>query len=212
MKLTIEKFQQLNNVAMSDLDDVDKAIEFVRIFTGKSNEQIEKMKVPAFNKICNKVMKGFEASMEKINNDKPSNWMWVGRKLYFINYNIAEISANKYVDIIMFSHNLVDNLHKIMASMVYETKLTFKGIKVLPYDSTRHEEVSKVMLKGDFKHCYHLALFFYQLLRHSTIALKPYMAQEATHKEKVEKALTDFIEIMDGLPMPKWCQNLKISV
>ncbi len=124
MKVTIEKFQQLNNIAQSDLEDVDKAIEFVRIFTGKTPEQIDSMNVKKFNRLCKKVLDIFENSMQKVNDDKPSNWMWIGTKLFYINYNIAEISANKYVETAIFSENLIDNLHKVMATMVYETKWT----------------------------------------------------------------------------------------
>ncbi|MFN5250887.1 MAG: hypothetical protein ACK5DE_07545 [Bacteroidota bacterium] len=212
MKVTIQTFQQLNNIAQSDLEDVDKAIEFVRIFTGKTAEQIDKMNVKKFNKLCKKVLDIFENSMQKVNDAKPSNWMWVKGKLFYINYNIAEISANKYVETAIFSQNLIDNLHKVMATMVYETEWTWKGIKVKPYDSSKHARISEYMLQADFRHCYHVAVFFYQLLRNSIVSLKPYMEAEAENPEKVEGALIDFIETMDGLPMPKWCQNLKVSV
>lgn len=212
MKLTIEKFQQLHNIAMSDLDEVDKAIEFVRIFTGKTAEQIDKMNINKFNRLCKKVLDIFENSMQKINDDKPTNWLWVGTKLFYINYNVAEIGANKYVETAIFSQNLIDNLHKVMASMVYETKWTWKGVKVLPYDSSKHAKISELMLKADFKHCYFIAVFFYQVFRNLIVSLKPYMEQEAKDKEKVREALIGFTETMDGLPMPKWCQNLKLSV
>ena len=212
MKLTIELFQKLNYVAQSDLEDIDKAIEFVRIFTGKSAEEIEKMNVNKFNRLCSKVTDIFNKSMQVVDNDKPSNWLWVKGKLFYINYNIAEISANKYVETTIFGQNVVDNLHKVLASMVYETKLTWKGIKVKPYDSSKHAKISELMLKADFSKCYHLAVFFYQLFRNSIINLKPYMEAEAKDQEKLQAVLTDFTEIMDGLPMPKWCQNLKISV
>ena len=212
MKLTIELFQKLNYVAQSDLDEVDKAIEFVRIFTGKSAEEIDKLSVKKFNRLCNKVNRRFNKALKLVENDKPSNWMWVKGKLFYINYNIAEISANKYVETAIFGTNIVDNLHKIMASMVYETKLTWKGYKVLPYDASKHAKISELMLKADFSKCYHLAVFFYQLFRNSIVSMKPFMEQEAENPEKVAEALIDFTEIMDGLPMPKWCQNLKISV
>ena len=212
MKVTIEKFQQLNNIAQSDLEDVDKAIEFVRIFTGKTPEQIDSMNVKKFNRLCKKVLDIFENSMQKVNDDKPSNWMWIGTKLFYINYNIAEISANKYVETAIFSENLIDNLHKVMATMVYETKWTLKGVKIKPYDPSKHAKISDLMLKADFKYCYHVAVFFYQLLRNSIVSLKPFMEAEAENPQKVAEALTDFTEIMDGLPMPKWCQNLKVSV
>lgn len=212
MKLTIEKFQQLNNIAQSDLEDVDKAIEFVRIFTEKTPEQIDSMNVKKFNRLCKKVLDIFENSMQKVNDAKPSNWMWVRGKLFYINYNIAEISANKYVETAIFSQNLIDNLHQVMATMVYETKLTWKGIKVKPYDSSKHARISEFMLKAEFKHCYHVAVFFYQLFRNSIVSLKPFMEAEAKDQGKLSEALTDFTEIMDGLPMPKWCQSLKVSV
>lgn len=211
MKLTIEKFQKLNNVALSDLDDIDKAIEFVRIFTGQTVDDVEKMNVDKFNKLCAKVNKAFNEAMKKVD-DKPSNWLIVKGKVFYINYNIAEISANKYVETAIFGQNLIENLHKVMATMVYKTKLTWKGYKPLPYDATEHEKISELMLQADFKHCYHLAVFFYQVFKNSILSLKPFMEQEAKDKEKLEAALTDFTEIMDGLPMPKWCQNLKVSV
>ena len=122
MKLTIQRFQQLNNIAQSDLDDVDKAIEFVRIFTGKTPEEVDKMNVKKFNRLCKKVLDIFENSMQKVNDDKPSNWLFVGTKLFYINYDIAELSANKYVETAIFSQNLIDNLHKVMDTMVYETE------------------------------------------------------------------------------------------
>jgi len=212
MKLTIEMFKKLNYVAQSDLEDIDKAVEFVRIFTGKSAEEIEKMKVDKFNKLCLKVTDVFSKSMETMDNDKPSNWLWVKGKLFYINYNIAELSANKYVETAVFGSNVIDNLHKIMATMVYETKFTLKGIKVKPYDASKHAKISDMMLKADFSKCYHVAVFFYQLFKNSIVSLKPFMEQEAKHPEKLEEALTDFIVTMDGLQMPKWCQNLNISV
>jgi hypothetical protein len=212
MKLTIEKFQKLNNIALSDLDDIDKAIEFVRIFTGKQIDDIEKMNVAKFNKLCNKVNKLFSNAMKKVDDDKPSNWLVVRGKVYFINYNIAEIAANKYVETAIFGQNLIDNLHKVMATMVHKTKLTWKGFKPVPYDAAEHERISEIMLQADFRHCYHLAVFFYQVFKNSILSLKPFMEEEAKDKAKLEAALTDFTEIMDGLPMPKWCQNLKISV
>lgn len=212
MKLTIQMFQKLNYVAQSDLEDVDKAIEFVRIFTGKTVEDVEKMKISKFNKICSKAMKSFEQAMDKINDDKPSNWLWVKGKLFYINYDIAEISANKYVETSVFGSNIIDNLHKVMATMVYETRLTWKGIKLKPYDASKHAKIADMMLEADFSKCYHLAIFFYQFFKNSILSLKPYMEQEAKDKEKLAEALTDFTEIMDGLPMPKWSQNLKISV
>jgi hypothetical protein len=212
MKLTIQTFQQLNNIAQSDLEDVDKAIEFVRIFTGKTAEQVDKMNVKKFNRLCKKVLDIFEKSMQKVNDEKPSNWMWVKGKLFYINYSIAEISANKYVETAIFSQNLIDNLHKVMATMVYETEWTWKGVKVKPYDSSKHEKISNLMLQADFRHCYHVAVFFYQLLRNSIVNLRPFMEAEAENPQKVAEALTDFTKTMDGLPMPKWCQNLKVSV
>jgi hypothetical protein len=211
MKLTIEKFQQLNNIALSDMKEFDKAIEFVRIFTGKTIEQIDDMSVTKFNKICSKVMAKFDDAIKKIDNDKPKNWIKVCGKLYYINYNIAQISANKYVETAIFSNDVIGNLHKILATMVYETKWTWKGVKILPYNAAKHEEISTIMLQSDFKESYHTALFFYHVFKNTILNLKPYLEKKAKSQEIVQEALTDFIVTMDGLPMPKWCQNLKIS-
>lgn len=212
MKLTIEKFQQLYSVATSNMDEVDKAISFVQVFTGKSVHDIEKLNVKKFNKLCLKVKNVFEDAMNKANNSKPSNYLWIGRKLFYINYNISELSANKYVETSVYGQELVTNLHKLMASMVYEVKLTWRGLKIMPYNATKHEKISELMLKADFKTCYNMAVFFYLLFRNSLLSMKDYLVAESKNRELVETALTGFTEIMDGFTMPKWCQNLKQSV
>jgi hypothetical protein len=163
MKLTIEKFQQLYAVSTSDMTDLDKSIAFIQIVSGKSQTDIESMKVSKFNKECKKVNDTFAKSMEVLNNSKPSNWFWVGGKLYYINYDIKQLSANKYVEVATFAKDIIGNLHKILASMVYETKWTWKGVKILPYTGANHEKVSERMLKADFKVAYNTALFFYLL-------------------------------------------------
>ena len=210
MRLTIERFQQLYKVATSNMDEIDKAISFVQIYTGKSIHDIEKLNVRKFNKICGKIKDGFDKAMEQANDHKPSNYLWVGRKLFYINYNIAEISANKYVETSLYGQEVVTNLHKFMASMVYEVKLTWKGLKVKPYDSTRHEKISEIMLQADFKTCYNAAVFFYLIFRNSLIGMKDYLIEQTDQREMVETALTGFTEIMDGFTMPKWSQSLKL--
>lgn len=210
MRLTIDKFQQLYRVAHSKLDDIDKSIQYVKIMTGKSESEIERMKVEKFNRICNVALKLFNISMEEIHNTKPKNFIFVGHKVYKINYDVKKLTANRYVEISTFGNNVIENLHKIMATLVQEVKFTWRGLRLVPYDSAKHEEVSEIMLKANFRECYHTCVFFCQLFKHSIVALKHFT--EGEEAEKMDQALTDFIKIMDGYTMPKWSQNLKISV
>lgn len=212
MIITIEKFQQLFNIANSNMDEVDKSIAFIQIISGKSQADIEKMSIDKFNRVCKMANAIIDESLQKSMDKKPSQYFWVGMRPFFINYDISKLPAGKYIEISHYGSDIIGNLHKIMASLVYEVQLTWKGFKVMPYDASRHQEISELMLKANFKHCYDISVFFYLVFKNSILNLRDYLEQKSQNPELVEKALTGFKEITDGFRMPKWYQNSKISV
>ena len=73
MKLTIKQFQQINNINKFEIDDLDKSIMFVQVLTGKSEFEVNQMKVKKFNKLCADVLKAFGSMMVDLKKDKPKN-------------------------------------------------------------------------------------------------------------------------------------------
>ena len=211
MRLSIKQFQQINEINKTGIEDLDKSIMFVQVLTGKSEFEVNQMKVKKFNKLCNQILTAFNSMVVDMNKAKPVNLIKANGKWYWINYDIAKLDAGRYVETATFGVDLIENLHKIMATMVVPMKWTIRGLKPKEYDATNHEEISNDMAEAEFKHCYHAAVFFYALFKNSILALAPYM-ETAKNKTELERALTNFKEASDGFIMPNWYQNLKISV
>lgn len=212
MKITIKTFQNLFSIQNSTMDELDKSILLVQTLTGKSQFEIEKMKVKKFNKICAKINKVFENLSTEMTEGKPKNFIKANGNWYFINYDVSELTSGRYVETATFGNDVIGNLHKLMATMVNPVKLTWKGFKVLPYDATKHSKVSEDMLQADFTVAYQANVFFYALFNHSILNLKDFLEANVKDKESVKLLLMNFKEVMDGFTMPNWCKNLNISV
>jgi hypothetical protein len=208
MNITIQKFQELAAISSMPLDETDRAIKLVQVMTGKTVQQVEDMPIGKFNELCAKIAKVFDLS-----NGKPVNTIKVGKKYYHINHSIDKMTAGRYVEVATFSSDVIGNLHKIMASIVQPK--TWYG-KILPYDSTKHEEYADDMLQADFSAAYHSAVFFYVLFRESIKNLQGYFLAAAMEAGKTEqeatKTLTDLQSVLGGFTLPRWCENLSISV
>lgn len=212
MKLTIKQFQQINAINKTTIDDLDKSIMFVMVLTGKSEFEVNRMKVKKFNNLCAEVLKAFESMMVDLNKGKPENLIKANGKWYWINYDIAKLDAGRYVETATFGVDLLDNLHKLMATMVVPMKWTLKGLKPVEYNAMNHEQIAEDMLQADFKHCYHAAVFFYALFKNSIVSLESYLMNQTEKKEELKRAMMNFKNLSDGFTMPSWYQNLKISV
>ena len=208
MKITIQKFQELAAMSNLPMDETERAIKLVQVMTGKTTKQVEDMPIGAFNELCAKIAKVFD-----LTDGEPVSTIKVGKHWYHINHSIDKMSAGRYVEVATFSSDVIGNLHKIMGSIVQPK--TWYG-KILPYDSTKHEQYADDMLQADFSAAYHSAVFFYVLFKESIKNLQGYFLMEAMKAGQEEKAahktLTDLTNVLDGFILPKWCANLKISV
>ena len=212
MRITIKTFQDLFIIQQTPMDELDKSILLVQTLTGKSQFEIERMKVSKFNKLCAKINKMFEALAVDMTNGKPKNIIRANGKFYFINYEINKLTAGRYVETATFGNDIVGNLHKLLATMANPMKMTLKGLKVMPYDANKHEQISEDMLQADFTIAYQACVFFYALFTNSIQSLVTSLEQNEIESESVKSALMNFKEAMDGYTMPNWYKNLSISV
>lgn len=204
--MTIEKFQQLVSVHAMDIDEVDKSILLVRTYTGKSQEQIDRMKANYFNKLCKKILQEFENQSKLMNDEKPKNIIRANGRWYQLVYDVT--TAGKYVEATTFSGDIIGNLHKIIATMAIPLKLTIRGLKPTERE---HEAIANDMLQADFKHAYHAAVFFYavyNLSMHSLVLCSTDNQETMAKKLELVRSLT---EPLGGYTMPKWFQTLSVA-
>jgi hypothetical protein len=204
--MTIKQFQELYYVATSEDMDFDKSIKMVGIVTGKTPEQVERMSMIKFNFLCGMVHRQFKIFEKDLMKGKPKKIFRVGKRFYKINYDVTKCKSSTYVEVSTFSTDIIQNLHKIMASIV--TPVKFKWGRWV-----EHEELASDLEQMDFEVAYHAAVFFYTLFNVSMRVIQPYLVSEMTKKgiakEKAEEILMTSQNILDGFIMPKWSQTSK---
>jgi hypothetical protein len=202
--MTIKQFQELYYVATSDDMDFDKSIKMVGIVTGKTPEQVERMSMIKFNFLCGMVHRQFKIFEKDLMKGKPKKIFRVGKRFYKINYDVTKCKSSTYVEVSTFSTDIIQNLHKIMASIV--TPVKFKWGRWV-----EHEELASDLEQMDFEVAYHAAVFFYTLFNASMQVIQPYLVNEMIKKgiakEKAEKILMNSQSILDGFTMPRWSQT-----
>ena len=207
--MTIKQFQELYFIAQNKEYDFDKSIKMVGVITGQTPEQIETMPMGKFNKVCQRIQKQFYVFDKNLLKGKPKKLVMVNGRFYRINYKVDKkpITAGKYVEVLTFGTSIVENLHKVMASIV--TPVTFTG---KPYHR-EHDEIASDMESVNFEAAYHAAVFFYTQYKVSMQLIQPYLVKELTpmgvEKEKVIQTLSNLQNILDGFTMPKWSLNTR---
>ena len=204
--MTIKQFQELYYVATSEDMDLDKSIKMVGIVTGKTPEQVEKMSMRKFNILCGAVHNHFKIFEKDLLKGKPKKIVRVGKRFYRINYDVTKCKSSTYVEVSTFSTDIIQNLHKIMASIV--TPVKFKWGKWV-----EHEELASDLEQMDFEVAYHAAVFFYTLFNVSMQVIQPYLINElkkkGISKEEATEILTNSQSILDGFIMPRWSLTSK---
>ena len=211
MKVTISKFQELYKISLMEINEAEKSALLVQEFTGLNEQQVNKMPLKKFNKLCKSINEKFEKYGKELDEKKPSKYVAVKGRLYLLEYDLAKppMNAGKYVELATYSEDVIGNLHKIMATMCTPLKLTLKGLK---RKEKNHKQIAEDMLDIDFEVAYHSAVFFYAVFSKSIQASASYFKTIATDTAKVEQVLTNLAEFTDGFITAKWYKNLKISV
>ena len=206
--LTVRQYQQLFAIhSDKTTEDIDKIIQSVCVLTGLSERGVEQLSVPEFNKISAEIAKIFSKEIK----GEPKTFIQILGKRHGINYQPSTLSTGQYVEIQTWMRtNVIENLHTIFASIVYEVK--GKGIfkKRLKYNSDNHPVISEAILDCNFIDVHSSCVFFLKLWNDSIKALEPYLEKELKAKGlnsmKIQEALKS---IMDGSIMPNGLQTLK---
>jgi len=163
MKLSIKKFQELQDITLSDLDETAKSIEFVKCLLNKNDKQIMKLNTNKISRLCLK----YKSVLSNINENKKKlkKYIFIKGVLYRFNYDLElkPNNAGKYVEIATFSTDVIGNLHLIMATMVTPLKLTWKGFKAKEHE---HKKISEDMLSMNYLDAYNSAVFFCKILKY----------------------------------------------
>jgi hypothetical protein len=154
-KLTVGQFISLYDIETNaNLNIIEKQQKMLAIVEGKSEEHYDTYKY-------RDLMHDYAEKLDFFNNipqTKPVDYLQVGENRYKFCYELNEITAGQYIDILAFSGEIMQ-LNKIAACFF----LPMKGKKYQGYGVVPHDVVADDLLGAKFIEVYSCMLFFCQL-------------------------------------------------
>jgi hypothetical protein len=211
--LTVWQYQQIYPIVTKpekDWTTLDVESKLVGIIFNLTDTQVDSLSVKQFNNL--KVTLDF---LDDKIEGKPVKYTEVNGKRYRFIYDVQQIKAARYIETKVFSTDLVDNLHKLSASMVMPQRKTWWGKWIDDkYDAAKHSQYAEDLQGAKFMHVYQSVVFFYQVYRNwievSQVYLVKQMMSQGMSMESALKVVQTLCEILDGNIAPNLLPTTKI--
>ena len=198
-EVTVFQRQQLEAVKnKKDDTELDKAIKALAILTNRTEAQIDSLSI----KDLNKQLKEIDFIAKGDAKPKAVDFIRVNGRQYKCIFDIRQLPYARYIESKFFGNDVLNNCHKIAASMVLPMKKTWRGWKVAKYDASKHDEYAQDLLSAPFEAVYGSLVFFCQVFTDSIKSSKDYLISEMTKEgmNPIEAEITvmDLCNAMDG--------------
>ena len=213
-ELTVWQYQQIYPIVTKpekDWTNLDVESKLVGIIYNLTETQVDSLTIQQFNNL-----RGTLDFLDNKIEGKPVKYTQVNGKRYRFVYDVQQIKAARYIESKVFSTDLINNLHKLAASMVMPQRKTWYGKWVDDkYDAAKHSEYAADLQASNFIHIYHSVVFFYQVYRNWIEVTKDYLVTEMTNKgmtkEVADQVVQTLCETLDGSIAPNLLPTTKIS-
>jgi hypothetical protein len=176
-KLTVGQFITLYDIeASQNLNIIEKQQKMLAVIEGKNEREYDDYKY-------RDLIHEYREKLSFFNNipeSKPVDFLETVTNRYKFCYELQEITAGQYIDILSFSGEIMQ-LNKIAACFF----LPMEGDKYKAYGVVPHDVVSDDLLEANFLQVYGCMLFFCQLFNELISSTITYSIQ---NKEMAEKA------------------------
>ena len=154
-KLTVGQFITLYDIEVNaNLNIIEKQQKMLAVIEGKNERDYDDYKYRDLIKEYGEKLSFFDNLPET----KPVDYLQVGDNQYKFCYEVNEITAGQYIDILAFSGEIMQ-LNKIAACFF----LPMKGKSYQGYGVVPHDVVADDLLEANFVQVYGCMLFFCQL-------------------------------------------------
>ena len=154
-KLTVGQFITLYDIEVNaNLNIIEKQQKMLAVIEGKNEREYDSYKYRDLIKEYGEKLSFFDNLPET----KPVDFLQVGDNRYKFCYEVNEITAGQYIDILAFSGEIMQ-LNKIAACFF----LPMKGKRYQAYGAVPHDVVADDLLGAKFLEVYGCMLFFCQL-------------------------------------------------
>lgn len=209
--LTVGQYQKLFAIHTGNAEDMDKIIQSVCVLTGLTEEEVDGLPVPEFNKISKEILVIFKEQAFSSSKAKPKTFINIGGKQFGVIYNPATLSTGQYIEVQTWMRsNLIENLHKIVASIVYPVKGWWIFKNRLKYNPDIHTKISEQIKDCNFLDVHNACVFFLKLWRNSMIGMKGFLEKELKAKGISQNQVEILLRhVSDGFLTPNELQTLR---
>ena len=208
--ITVEQYQKLYPILTNKSDStLDVLVEVISLIEELSIDEIDSWPL---HKLTEKEKE--YSFLDSLDFDKTakSTIKANGKRYHFV-HQVEQMPAARYIEAKTFAQgDLVQNLHKIMASCVLPMTKKWYGWYTDKYNAKDHEQYANDLKKANFAEVYNCVVFFCQLYGGWMIISRDYLVSQyktAMSQERAEELVSSLIEPMAGfLTFPQF-QSLK---
>lgn len=205
--------QQIANVLAKTKDEteLDISVKVLGILTNRTESQIDSLSLEDLRNGLNDIKFIHKDQPEA----KPLNYINVNGRRYKCIYDIKKLPYARYMETKHFGNDVMQNLHKIGASMMMPMKKTWLGWKIDKYDASKHEEYANDILEAKYEAVYGSVVFFCQVYIHLINNLEDYLKSKLMKSgmtpHQAETTMGNLCSVLDGFTKLPSLQSMKES-
>lgn len=208
--VTVYQYQQIQNIKEEDILDAD--IKLVSIMYNLTEKQVDALSMAEFNEKKKEV--SFVHGEPLI--PKTNKYLKVNKKVYRFVPDIREIKVGgtgRYITTKYFQRDVVQNLHRIAASMVMPQRKSWFGFRDVKYQDQDHDIYAEDLLQAPITEVYGMVVFFCKVylnwMDNSKDYLESLLKAAKMSQSESEKVVNDLWTLMAGSIKQQLLPNTK---
>ncbi len=189
--LNVFQYQQLEPI-LTGGDIIGNATKIIAIINNDTEAAVERYAPERLSKEIKKMnfllteIKGY-----------PVKYIRTAKNKYICNYDISQINTARYIETKVFAKDVIQNLHKLAASMVHPTK--YFGLVKDMFNAAKHSDYADDIQSGKFLDVYYSVSKFIKVISELDSNFKDFMRRLMSRwRSRVCEEGVDLLSFMVG--------------
>ena len=208
--VTVRQYQQLVELGKMELSDQEATTEAIAILSGMTINEVRQLS--ARSRIRWERRIGFIKQELK---PVTKRYIKINGRTYCNDINVRQMPSARYIETKYFGQDIIGNMHKLAAVMVYPVRKSWFRYKPLEYETMMFDQYSDDMLDVPVVHAMGLLVFFCLKSNLLMTNLSDYLVKQVTNRTMTwtesEMTYIRFKNNMDGFTRRLWSRNTTTS-
>lgn len=208
--VTVRQYQQLVELGKMELSDQDATTEAIAILSGMTINEVRQL--DARSRIRWERRIGFIKQELK---PVTKRYIKINGRTYCNDIDVRHMPSARYIETKYFGQDIIGNMHKLAAVMVYPVRKSWFRYKPLEYETLKFQQYSDDMLDIPVIYAMGLLVFFCQKSNLLIVNLSDYLVKQVTNRTMTwtesEMTYIRFKNNMDGFTRRLWSRSTTTS-